>query len=268
MLRKAGKTAYNIAKAYCPISLLDTLGKLLSTLVAADISYLAEKHLLLFLTQFGSHPGRCTTNVMHLVTQQIKDAWRSKKTASILFLNIQVAFPNTVKERLIHNMKTRRVPTRYIKLIDHMLSNRSTRLKFDDFISEPIDINNGTTQGCPFSMLLYAFYNADLIDITNGKNELSTGSINDCAFVAIGDTLEEMHQTLQNMMERPSGGLEWAHSHNSTFELSKLAVMDFPHPNTNAPTTPLIIITPHANSTSITSSIACVQEYKYLGVIF
>ena len=268
VLQKAGKTAYNIAKSYHPIGLLNTLGKLLSTLVAADISYLTEKHLLLLPTQFGGHPGRCTTNVMHLVTQQIKDAWRSKKTASILFLNIQAAFPNTVKERLIHNMKTRQVPTRYNKLIDRMLSNCSTRLKFNDFISKLININNRTTQGCLLSMLLHAFYNTDLIDITNGKNELSTGFVDNCAFIAIGDMLEEMHQTLQNMMERPSSRLEWAHSHNSTFELLKLAVMDFPHPNTNTPTTPLIITTPHTNGTSTTSSIACVQEYKYLGVIF
>ena len=69
VLWKAGKTAYNIAKAYRPIGLLDTLGKLLSTLIAADISYLAEKHLLLPLTQFGGHPGRCTTDAMHLVVE-------------------------------------------------------------------------------------------------------------------------------------------------------------------------------------------------------
>ena len=53
VLRKAGKTAYNVAKSYCPISLLNTLGKLFSALVAADLSYIVEKHNLLPPNQFG-----------------------------------------------------------------------------------------------------------------------------------------------------------------------------------------------------------------------
>ena len=98
VLRKPRKPAYNVAKAYWPIGLLDTLGKLFSTLIADDISYLTEKHQLLLPMQFGRHPGHCTTDAMHIVTQKIKDIWRQKKVALILFLDIQATFPNTVKE--------------------------------------------------------------------------------------------------------------------------------------------------------------------------
>ena len=117
-----------MAKLYQPIGLLDTLGKLFSALVAADLSYLAEKHNLLPPNQFGGRPGRCTTDAMHLIAQKIKDAWQAKKVALILFLDIQAAFPNMVKERLLHNMKSRRVPTPYIRLLDCMLSDRQTQL--------------------------------------------------------------------------------------------------------------------------------------------
>ena len=172
ILRKAGKAAYNIARSYHPIGLLDTLGKLLSALVAVGLSYITEKHNLLPPSQFGGRPGRCTTDAMHQVVQKIKDAWRAKKVASILFLNIQAAFPNTVKECLLHNMRSHQVPTPYICLIDRMLSDRQTRLHFNNFTSEPILLSNSTTQGCPLSMLLYAFYNAELTKITHGKNEL------------------------------------------------------------------------------------------------
>lgn len=44
VLHKPGKPAYNIAKAYHPIGQLNILGKLFSTLVAMDISYLTEKY--------------------------------------------------------------------------------------------------------------------------------------------------------------------------------------------------------------------------------
>lgn len=173
VLRKPGKPAYNVSKAYRPIGLLDTIGKLFSTLITLDLSFLAEKHQLLPPTQFGGRPGRCTTDAMHLIIQKIKDAWRAGKVATALFLDIQAVFPNTVKDRLIHNMKSRRVPSSYVRLIDRMLTGRSTLLKFNDYISDPIDIINGTTQGCPLSMLIYAFYNADLIDIAEGNSEVS-----------------------------------------------------------------------------------------------
>jgi len=75
VLRKPSKPAYDVAKAYRPIGLLDTIGKLLATLVANDLSYLAEKHAMFPASQFGRRPGRSTTDAIHLLTHTIKDAW-------------------------------------------------------------------------------------------------------------------------------------------------------------------------------------------------
>ena len=117
-------------------------------------------------------------------------------------------------------------------------------------------------------MLLYAFYNADLIDIAKGKNELSTGFVDDCAFVAVADTLDETHTILKDMMERADGGLEWSHSHNSPFELSKLAVMDFARTANDIPSAPLTIDRTNLDGSLTSHSIAAVDKYKYLGVVF
>ena len=87
VLRKPGKAEYNIPKEYHPIGLLESLGKLFSTLVAADLSYITKKHNLLPPAQFGGRPGRSTTDTMHLITSKIKDAWHASKVASMLFLN-------------------------------------------------------------------------------------------------------------------------------------------------------------------------------------
>ena len=43
-------------------------------------------------------------------------------------------------------MKIHGVPTNYTNLIETMLTDRKTCLKFDDYVSPPIDIINGTTQ--------------------------------------------------------------------------------------------------------------------------
>ena len=181
--------------------------------------------------------------------------------ALILFLGIQAAFPNTVKEHLLHNMKTHPVPTSYIRLFNCMLSGRQTRLHFDDFISDPI-------QGCPLSMLLYAFYNAELIEIAHGKNELAAGFVDDCAFVAVADTLDDTHKILKDMMECPNRGLDWSIGHNSKFEISKLTIMDLPHPHKVVPTSPLVIDQQQPDGSTASYTIANTKYYKYLGVTF
>jgi hypothetical protein len=107
VLRKIGKTNYDVAKSHRPIGLIDTIPKGLSTLVCRHVSYLMEKHNLLPAAQFGGRPGRNTTDAMLLVVDHIKSAWRAGKVAAALFLDVQGAFPNTVKDRLIHNMKMR-----------------------------------------------------------------------------------------------------------------------------------------------------------------
>ena len=116
VLCKIGKTSYDIVKAYRPIALIDTILKGLSTLGYKDISYLMEKHNLLPATQFGGRPGRNTTDAMLLIVDCIKSAWRAGKVTAALFLDIQGAFPNTVKDQLLHNMKMHRVPTCFVDL--------------------------------------------------------------------------------------------------------------------------------------------------------
>ena len=104
VLQKVGKPSYDMAMAYHPIGLIDIIPKVFSTLGAKHISFLVEKYRLLPPTQFGSRPGRNTTDAMLLVTHKIKDVWRKGKTVAALFLDVQGAFPNMVKEWLIHNM--------------------------------------------------------------------------------------------------------------------------------------------------------------------
>jgi hypothetical protein len=149
-----------------------------------------------------------------------------------------------------------------------MLMNRQTQLRFDNFISDPIQINNGTTQGCPLSMLFYSFYNAPLIDSTQNSNEVSLGFVDDSMFLAITNTLNEAHTILQDMMEHPNGGFGWSLSHNCPFELSKLVLMDFPCTPRDHASSNLSITRRNADNSSTTQNINTVTSYKYLGVMF
>ena len=57
VLRKPGKPRYNVPKAHRPIALMNTLGKLLSTLVAEDLTHMCDYYGLLPDNHFGGRPA-------------------------------------------------------------------------------------------------------------------------------------------------------------------------------------------------------------------
>ena len=202
---------------------------------------------------------------MLLLTHKIKEAWRKRQVAAVLFLDVRGAFPNVVKEVLLHNMKIWAVPSQFIQMTSMMLTDRSTRLSFDDFVSNPFPINNGNNQGCLLSMMFYAFYNAGLLQLSppDSPDEGQFGFVDDVALLATGPTIDATHQKLRNMMERPGGAFRWSESHNSPFELTKLALMNFMPKSTDD--TPLTITDERANWMT---TVAVAKTYRFLGVLF
>ena len=126
VLRKPGKPRYDTPKAYRPITLLNTMSKVLTALMAELMTYYTETHQLLPAHHFGGRPGRTTSDAVHLLIHKIKDVWRKRQVMAVLFLDIEGAFPNTVTYRLLHSMKKRRLPDKLIAFAGLMLENRST----------------------------------------------------------------------------------------------------------------------------------------------
>ncbi|KAI0057650.1 hypothetical protein BV25DRAFT_1812092, partial [Artomyces pyxidatus] len=123
-------------------------------------------------------------------------------------------------------MRSRRVPAALISFVERMLVGRRTHLRFDDYLSEAIAIENGIGQGDPLSMVLYLYYNADLLDIARGRGELAMAFVDDAILIVIGPSFTATHAKLADMMTRSGGAIEWSQLHNSCFEFSKLALID------------------------------------------
>ncbi|KAF5383227.1 hypothetical protein D9615_004786 [Tricholomella constricta] len=85
-------------------------------------------------------------------------------------------------------------------------------------------------------MIIYLFYNADLLEIPKGRHQLALGFVDDSAFLVSGAKLEDNNSMLRRMMERPNGAYNWSKDHNSKFETSKFELLHFtqrrePDPN-------------------------------------
>lgn len=257
VLRKPGKPKYNTPKAYRPIALINTLIKVLTAVLAEQLMYYAEKHKLLPSNHYGGRRGRNATDAVQVLTHKIKNTWRKGQVASVLFLDIEGAFPNADNAQLIRNLTKRKIPRKLIAFIANMLRDRSTVLKFDGYISETISLNNGIGQGDPLSMALYQFYNADLLDIPTGPDEDAIAYVDDAILITTGANFHETHEKLKDMMSRASGAMDWAEKHNSRFEYNKLALIDFAHQNKKLDRPPLVL----PNVTVKPS-----QNTKYLGI--
>jgi len=263
VLRKPGKPTYDVPKAYRPIALLNTMGKVLMAIIAEEISNVIEKEGLLPTNHFGGRPGCTTTDAVHLLIHRIKDAWHGGKVASVLFLDVEGAFPNAVTKRVIHNLKRRGIPSRHIEYVANLLDHRLTQLKFDNYLSQPMTINNGIGQGDPLLMILYIIYNADLIEIAEGNQEESLGYVDDAIVIAEGENFHDTTSKIEDIMNRQGGAFDWSLQHNSNFEISKLAIMHAAQKrrkNKRTVRLPCPVLKLHG------TEIKEVNSYKYLGI--
>ena len=74
-----------------------------------------------------------------------------------------------------------------------MLMGRRTQLKFDDYTLSWFALDNGIGQGNLLSMLLYLYYNSDVLEVPKGRNEMGLGYIDDMAMVAVAKDFRQAH---------------------------------------------------------------------------
>ena len=77
-LKKTGKGDYTIGKAWRPISLLSTLGKILESVIADRISYAVETFGLLPTNHFGARRKHSAEQALILLQEHIYNAWREQ----------------------------------------------------------------------------------------------------------------------------------------------------------------------------------------------
>ena len=225
-LRKPGKGIYNQAKAWRPIALLNTTGKLMEAITAARLSKVAEKAKLLPEIQMGFRKGRSTESALFLLTSQVEKVWKEGMVASLLSLDISGAYDRVLPEILQKILERKGIPLWLTSWIFSFCTRRTTTLVFDDSESSSIPIHCGVPQGSPLSPILFLFYISELHETvhspTTGVSAL--GFADDTNLLAFGHSLKSNLLKLKNTHLKC---LSWAARHGIVFSPEKYEILHF-----------------------------------------
>jgi exonuclease III len=127
-LKKPDKEDYTIAKAWRPISLLSTLGKILESVVAERLSHAAETYGLLPANHFGARKQRSAEQALMLLQEQICYAWRAQRVLSLISFDVKGAYNGVCKERLVQRMRARGIPDKITRWVGAFCSARTATI--------------------------------------------------------------------------------------------------------------------------------------------
>lgn len=155
-----------------------------------------------------------TLHAMMVLLENIYKAWKDGNVFTAIFLDVAGAFNNVHHRCLLHNLQHKRLPTCIVKWLETFLTARKTALYFNGMQSMLIEILASIPQGSPLSPLLYMYYNADLLDSTNGTNKqcMSLGFIDDIVYGKASPSAKENVENLKYQLQRTE---KWRRKHGA-----------------------------------------------------
>ena len=164
-LKKDGKSRYDKAGSYRPISISSYIGKLMERILARRLETYLTSIGLMDSNQEGFSKGRNTVRYLHRLTAGIKGDIKKKLTVLCLFIDFEKAFDSVWKKGLIVKLWKNGVHGCYLGTIDSFLSGRTVSLLLNGFIG-PVRtcLDYGLPQGSVLSPILFKFYVFDMED--------------------------------------------------------------------------------------------------------
>jgi len=265
VIPKLNKQSYDNPKAFRPIVLLNTLGKLIEKVIAERIQFTVAANNFIHPSQLGGLKFKSTADAGIALTHIVRHGWVKGKSTSTLAFDISQFFPSLNHQLLVSILDKAGLNPKISKFFANYLVRRSTKYLWNDFLSPSFMVDVGVGQGSALSPVLSALYLSPLIYILEKRLKNLNLPISILSFVDDGLFIAQnssfstsnaqlfcSYNILSNLLN--SFGLVVEHSKTEIFHFSRS------HGSFNPP--PLDL-------SSIGGPILRPKEsWKYLGFIF
>ncbi len=118
--------------------------------------------------QFGFKKCSSTTLCTHVLKEVIKCYREKGSHVFACYLDISKAFDKVNYWKLFHQMLKTGMPKNIVQLLAFWYSEQTIRVRWNNVISDPFKVSNGTRQGSCLSPFLFSFYISGIIQkVTN-----------------------------------------------------------------------------------------------------
>ncbi|KAF8662340.1 hypothetical protein AX14_007089 [Amanita brunnescens Koide BX004] len=158
IIPKPKKTDYTLPKSYRPIALLNTLGKLLTKIIANRLQFDAAAHSLLHQGQCGGVQKHATIDaglaLLEFINHNRERGWHVSACA----IDIAQFFPSLNHHAVVRVLAKLGFAEKLTALLGSYFCDRTTTYRWDTAMSDPYDFSMGTPQGDCLSPIISALY--------------------------------------------------------------------------------------------------------------
>ena len=165
IISKPNKTSYNNPKAFYPIVLLNTLGKLVEKVIAERLQFIVTSNNFIHPSQLGGLKFKSTNDAGIALTHIIRSGWTKERTTSTLAFDISQFFPSLNHCLLILILEKAGIDTKVTNFFVNYLIQRSTKYIWNNLSSPSFEVNVRVGQGSALSPILSTLYLSPLIYI-------------------------------------------------------------------------------------------------------
>lgn len=249
---------------YRPVSLLNSVSKIIEKIVKNRISHYLENNNILSNRQYGFRNGLGTENAIANLTKIISSNLDKGIKCIALFLDLAKAFDTISHKILLHKLQRIGIQGQLFNWLVSYLKNRSQRVDINGTLSDPAYIKYGVPQGSTLGPLLFNIY----------INELCNSSFADYIITFADDTVLLFEdKTWNGCHSKAQIGInkvkQWLDNNLLTLNSDKTKFICFSPTQAGQPKEIHNIIIHHCNdiTTCKCNTLECVDNIRYLGII-
>ena len=156
---------------YRPISLLEVPGKIVEKIINTRLTTLLEHKHLTNDNQHGFRPKRGTQTALAILYENIATIKGNDERLDLVLRDISRAFDKVWHDGLKYKLLATDLPDCLIRILCSYITDRTARIRIDDYIGPTFALRSGVPQGGCLSPTLFSFYTHDIPEdtITHAK---------------------------------------------------------------------------------------------------